>query len=685
MTSAEFTDLDQQAINTIRVVAADMVQKAKSGHPGAPMGCAPMAHVLFTRHIRCNPKDSAWFNRDRFVLSNGHGCALQYIILHLLGYKITLDDLKNFRQLRSVTAGHPESTLTDGIEVTTGPLGQGISNAVGLAIAEAHLAARFNREGFPIIENYTYVIAGDGCLQEGVSAEAASLAGHLKLGRLIVLYDDNRIQIDGDTALGFTEDVNKRFEAYGWHTLVVEDGDNDLAAIDAAITEAKSVTDKPSLIKIRTTIGFGSSKAGTEKVHGAPLGEDDVVEVKTRFGFDPEQSFYIPEEVSEMYARVAEAGEALAAEWAALFENYKAEYPEEAAELERRIQGKLPEDWRDRLPTYTADDPAMATRKLSHIVINNIADVLPELIGGSADLTGSNLTRWNTAVDFQAEGSEFGEPAGRYLRFGVREHGMAAILNGLAAYGGFIPFGSTFLNFINYALGAVRLSALSKERVIYIMTHDSIGLGEDGPTHQPIETLASLRALPNLYVIRPADGNEVSAAYITAIESTETPTVISLTRQNLSQLEGSSIEGALKGAYVLSQPADDEQPQVILVGTGSEVEICVAAAKQLAEEGVLVRVVSMPSWELFDQQDAEYRVSVFPEGIPVISVEALSTLGWERYSHAQIGMRTFGVSGPYQEVYAEFGFTPESIAEKVQQTIEFYKDKPVPSLALRPF
>ncbi|KAI8051433.1 Transketolase, thiamine diphosphate binding domain-containing protein [Syncephalis plumigaleata] len=667
MSSQTFNDTDRLAINTIRTLSADMVQAANSGHPGAPMGCAPMAHVLFSRHLRCNPKNSTWLNRDRFVLSNGHACALQYVLLHLLGYKLSLDDLKQFRQIGSHTPGHPEAADTDGIEVTTGPLGQGFSNAVGLALAEAHMAATFNRDDFPLIDNYTYVILGDGCLQEGIASEAASLAGHLKLGRLIALYDSNGIQIDGDTALSFDEDVNKRFEAYGWHVLSVEDGDNDLDAIDRAITEAKRVTDRPTLINIRTTIGFSAPKAGTEKVHGAPLGDADLAT-----------------QVSEFYGKLCASGEEREAKWNQLFENYKKSHSEQANDLTRRINKTLPNEWRQLLPTYKPTDSPVATRKLSETVLNHIADKLPELIGGSADLTHSNLTQWKTAVDFQASNSKLGNPAGRYLRFGVREHGMAAILNGISAYGALVPFGATFLNFISYALGAVRLSALSKQRVIYIMTHDSIGLGEDGPTHQPIETLAGLRALPNLHVLRPADGNEVSAAYIAAIESLETPSVICLTRQNVRQLEGSSIDNALHGAYTLAHDANST-PNIILVGTGSEVEICVDAAAELAKQGIVAHVVSMPSWFLFDKQPESYRQSVFPVGVPVLSVEALSTLGWQKYAHAQVGMHTFGTSGPYKQVYAHFGFTAQNVAEKARATVEFYKSTPVPNLVKKPF
>ncbi|KAJ1924678.1 Transketolase, partial [Coemansia sp. S17] len=533
------TGINQLSINTIRVLAADMVQAANSGHPGAPMGCAPMAHVLFTRFLKANPKNSKWLNRDRFVLSNGHGCALQYVLLHLMGYKVTMDDLKNFRQLGSKTPGHPENTHTDGIEVTTGPLGQGISNAVGMAIAERHLAATFNKPGFNVIDNTVYAIAGDGCLQEGVASEASSLAGHLQLGNLIVLYDSNGIQIDGSTKLGFTENVLERYAAYGWHTLEVADGDNDLDGLARAIEAAKAETDRPTLIKVETTIGFGAAKAGTEGVHGAPLGAESLAAVKALFDFDPAQKFSVADAVYDFYAQRAAEGARREDEWHALLAAYAQAHPELHAELVRRIEGRLPDGWEKALPRYSPADKPVATRKLSEVVLNAIAGLVPELIGGSADLTGSNLTRWKGAVDFQPESTGLGSYAGRYVRYGVREHGMAAISNGIAAYGANIPFASTFLNFISYAAGATRLSALSHLRVLYIMTHDSIGLGEDGPTHQPIETMAMLRATPNYLNFRPADGNEVSAAYLAALQHSDRPSVLSLTRQNLPQLEGS--------------------------------------------------------------------------------------------------------------------------------------------------
>ncbi|KAF9313562.1 Transketolase [Podila horticola] len=678
-----FTQEDTHAVNTIRVLAADTVFKSNSGHPGAPMGCAPMAHLLFSRFMNYNPKNPTWANRDRFVLSNGHACALQYIMLHLMGYPTTMDDLKNFRQLGSNTPGHPESHMTVGIEVTTGPLGQGFANAVGLAIGEAHMAATFNKPGFELFNNYTFMITGDGCLQEGVASEAASLAGHLQLGKLIALYDDNHITIDGDTEVSFTEDVVKRFEAYGWHVIVVKDGNNDLEAMAKAIEEAKKVTDKPTLIKIFTTIGFGSLMAGTEKVHGSPLKADDIVQLKKAMGFNPEEHFAVPQSTYDVYHAKAAKGAGINSEWDALVEKYSAQYPELASELKRRLANELPEDWAKALPRFTPADKATATRKLSESVLNKVADLLPELMIGSADLTGSNLTRWKTAVDFQPESSGVGNYAGRYLRYGVREHGMSAIMNGLDAYGGIIPAGATFLNFISYASGAVRLSALSGHRVIYIMTHDSIGLGEDGPTHQPIETMAMIRATPTLVDLRPADGNETSGAYLFAISAKDRPSVLALTRQDLPQLEGSSVEKTLFGGYVLQEV---EGADVTLVGTGSEVSLCVDAAKLLKEQGIKARIVSMPSTTLFDEQSHEYRASVLIDGVPSVSVEAMTTFGWNRYAHESLGIDTFGASGPYKEVYAHFGLVPDVVAAKVQKIVAFYKGEGhVPSLVRKYF
>jgi len=668
MVNQAFGDIDKLSVNTIRCLSIDMVQKANSGHPGAPMGCAPMSHVLFTRHFKANPTDSNWISRDRFVLSNGHASALQYSIYHLLGYNISMQDLKDFRQYKSKTPGHPEVGITDGIEVTTGPLGQGISNAVGLAIAEAHLAKTFNRGDYKIFDNYTYAIVGDGCLEEGINYEAASLAGHYRLGKLIVLYDANGIQIDGDVGITFTEDVCKRFESQGWHVQEVADGNNDLEAISKAIEAAKAETSKPSLIRISTTIGFGSQNQGTEKVHGAPLGTADVAFSKKSLGFNPEEFFVVPEEVQKLYDQVCHEGIDAQKNWTKMFEKYATEYPDLAAEIERRKQNKLKEGWEDKLPRFTPKDAGAATRKLSQGVLNVICNEMPEIIGGSADLSGSNLTQWKGSEDFQADETGRGSYAGRYFHFGVREHVMAAIMNGISAYRfGFIPFGSTFLNFIGYALGAVRLSALSKHQVIYIMTHDSIGLGEDGPTHQPVEIIPNLRAYPNLYVMRPADGNEVTACYIKALKSRSTPTVLCLTRQGVPQLEGSSVENAMKGAYVLSDP--ETTPKVILVGTGSEVSLCVEAAKILNGEGIATRIVSFPCWEVFEEQSEEYRESVFPKDIPVLSVEAASTFGWSKYATASCGIDTFGVSAPAPEVYKHFGLVPDVIVAKAKKLL----------------
>ncbi|KAI9498357.1 transketolase [Zychaea mexicana] len=662
-------NIEQHAINTVRVLAADVVRGANSGHPGAPMGCAPMAHVLFGKEMTFNPKNPAFINRDRFVLSNGHGCALQYIYLHLLGYDVSLEDLKLFRQVGSKTPGHPELHDTPGIEVTTGPLGQGISNAVGLAAAEAQLAATYNRPGFELFNNYTYTILGDGCLQEGVAAEAVSLAGHWKLGKLIALYDDNAITIDGDTAVSFTEDVLKRFESYGWHTVYVADGDSDIASIEAAIAEAKAVTDKPTLIKVKTTIGYGSLLQGEEKVHGAPLTVDDIKQVKEKFGFNPDEKYVVPKEVYEFYGARAAAGAAAETEWNALLEKYVQQFPTEGADLKRRLAGQLPEGWEAALPRFTPADAAVATRKLSEGVLTALADKVPEMLGGSADLTGSNLTRWKQAVDFQHPSTGLGDYTGRYFRYGVREHAMFAVMNGLAAYGvNIIPYGGTFLNFLTYGWGAARLSALSHLRVIYVMTHDSIGLGEDGPTHQPIETLALTRATPNMLTFRPADGNETSGVYLAAL-TTDRPSIVALSRQNLPQLEGSTVEAVLKGAYVLQDAAD---AKVALVATGSEVSLAVEAAKLLAGQGIGARVVSMPCSELFDEQPSEYRKSVLPANLPAIAIEALGTFGWEKYSHAQIGMTSFGASGPAPKLYAKFGITAEATAAKAQAVIAHY-------------
>ncbi|KAI9693613.1 MAG: Transketolase [Bathelium mastoideum] len=679
-----YDDVDQLAINTIRTLAVDATFKANSGHPGAPMGMAPVAHVLFNKFMTFNPKNPDYINRDRFVLSNGHGCMLQYALLHLFGYDVPMEQIKRFRQVDSITPGHPEAHDTAGIEVTTGPLGQGFTNAVGLAIAQAKTAAEFNKPGFDLINNHTYTFFGDGCAMEGVASEAASTAGHLQLGNLIAIYDDNHISIDGDTKCAFTEDVLKRFEAYGWHTQWVKEGDTDLDGIEAAIKKAKEVKDKPSVIKLTTTIGFGSKLQGTGGVHGNPLKEDDCKQVKQKFGFDPEKSFVVPQQVYDLYNKTAAAGAAAEQEWNQLFEKYGQQHKAEHAELKRRLNGLLAEGWQNSLPTYKPTDKPNATRKLSESVLEAIHNAVPELVSGSADLTGSNNTRWKDAVDFQPPNLGIGDWGGRYLRYGVREHSMAGIMNGIAAYGTLIPAGGTFLNFVSYAAGAVRLSSLSHQRVIYIATHDSIGLGEDGPTHQPIETLAHFRALPNMMVWRPADGNETSAAYYVALTSKSTPSILALTRQNLPQLEASTIENGIKGGYVA---LEDKEAQLTLVSTGSEVGLCLEAVQVLKDShNIKTRVVSMPCVEVFDAQSKEYRLSVIPDGIPTMSVEVMSTLGWEKYSHEQFGLNRFGASGPYKDVYKKFEFTPEGIAKRGSATVDFYKDvKPLRSPINRAF
>lgn len=654
---SSFTKTDFTCVNTIRTLAADVVQKAKSGHPGMPMGMAPIAHVLWDKVMSFSPSDPKWAGRDRFVLSNGHGCALLYTMLHLSGYDVSMDDLKSFRQIDSKTPGHPECFVTAGVEVTTGPLGQGIANAVGLAYAEAHMAGNYNKPGFNLFDNYTYVFCGDGCLQEGVSGEASSLAGHWGLGKLIVLYDDNKITIDGETELSFSEDIPKRYEAYGWHTLIVEKGDDDLAGILNAINVAKSVKDKPTIISIKTIIGFGSEKQGLEECHGAPLGDKDIANVKIKFGFDPSKKFHIPDEVSQQYGRHVQTGKEKVAAWNKMFASYAQSYPDQAAEIERRMSGKLPLGWEKCLPKFTEKSKGDATRNLSGKILNCIAPIVPELVGGSADLTPSNKTGLKCAKDFQKDNR-----SGRYLRFGVREHGMVAICNGISAYGGFIPFSATFLNFIEYAFGAVRLAALSGHQQIFVMTHDSIGLGEDGPTHQPIEAVALCRATPNLHTFRPADGNEVAGAYYSAMTFTG-PSVLCLSRQGMPSLAASSIEKTLKGGYVVADCSG--KPDLVLVATGSEVGLALEAAKAMS--GLKVRVVSMPCTELFDQQTVEYRRSIIIPGVPTVAIEALVTNGWEKYSHFCVGMTTYGASAPIKQLYKKFGLTPESVAARVKK------------------
>ncbi|MBE9179168.1 transketolase [Oculatella sp. LEGE 06141] len=656
--------LEELCINSIRFLAIDAVQKANSGHPGLPMGAAPMAFVLWDRFMRYNPKNPQWFNRDRFILSGGHGCMLQYALLYLTGYdSVSIEDIKQFRQWESRTPGHPENFETEGIEVTTGPLGQGISNGVGLAMAEAHLAAQFNKSDLSLVDHYTYVIATDGDLMEGVSAEACSLAGHLGLGKLIVLYDDNLISLDGDTSLSFTEDVTQRYESYGWHVQMVEDGNTDIDGIHKAIETAKSVTDKPSIIRVRTTIGYGSpNKAHTHTAHGSPLGGDEVQATREHLGWQHEP-FVIPDDVLSHYRKSIQRGADAEAEWNQLLQEYETKYPNEATEFKRLLSGKLPDQWEKALPTFTPDDKADATRNLSGNVLNAISGVLPELFGGSADLASSNKTLLKGAGNFQK-----GEYTGRNIWFGVREHGMGAICNGLGRHGGVIPYGATFLVFTDYMRGAIRLSALSRTQVIWIMTHDSIALGEDGPTHQPVEHVASLRTIPNLVVMRPADGNETSGAYKAAVERREGPTLLALSRQNLPNLAGSSIENTLKGGYILSD--SDGTPDIILIGTGGELHLCAEAADKLRGEGKKVRVVSMPSMELFEAQDEAYRESVLPKSVVKrLSVEAGTSFGWHRYvglDGVAVSIDRFGASAPGTIALEKFGFTTENVLAKAK-------------------
>jgi len=673
---------ENKIINTIRVLSAEQPGAASSGHPGAPMGCAPMAHLLWSEVMKYSPSTPGWWNRDRFVLSNGHACALQYTMLHLTGYGLTIDDLKEFRQFGSGTPGHPENFVTKGIEVSTGPLGQGISNAVGLAIASTHLAATFNTPEISLFTNHTYVICGDGCLQEGISSEASSLAGHLGLGRLIVLYDDNKITIDGSTDLSFTEDVNLRYEAYGWHVLEVKSVDGDITELRAAVEIAKGVTDKPSMIKIRTTIGYGSKLQGTAATHGAPLKLDDMAQVKRQFNLPP-KSFHVSPDVQQHYNERVHEVEQVRLAWDAQWATYQTANPTLAKELTRRMSGIIPPAALDALPSFTfATDGPKAGRQHSQACLTALAPLLPELMGGSADLTPSNLTKLACAGDFQKD-----TPTGRYLRFGVREHGMAAICNGMFAYGGVRPFCATFLNFAGYALGSIRLSAISKFGVLYIMTHDSIGLGEDGPTHQPIEMVESLRSMPNVNVFRPADSNECSAAYRTALVRTETPTVVCCSRASLPTLEHSTVEGAMKGGYTcIGLDAPFKDTDLILIGTGSEIGLCVSAAAKLMEDHrIKVRVVSMPCQDLFVEQSKTYQRSILPGNIPTMSVEALCEHGWHRFSHAQIGMKTFGESGKPADLMEHFGFTTENVVMKGKELVEFYKEAgEVPDLMLIP-
>jgi transketolase len=675
----EQTSIDQRCINTIRFLATDAVQKANSGHPGMPMGTATMAYVLWTRHLKHHPGDPHWVDRDRFILSAGHGSMLLYALLHLTGYDLPLSELKSFRQWESRTAGHPESHILPGVEVTTGPLGQGISNAVGMALAEAHLAARYNRPGHGIVNHFTYVIASDGDLMEGVSSEACSLAGHLGLGKLIVFFDDNRISLAGSTALTFTEDVEMRFQAYGWHVQVVEEG-NDIDAIDAALHTARGETSRPSLISVRTVIGYGApNKQGTFGTHGSPLGTEEVLAAKENLGWATEPDFYIPADVSEHFRGALSAGREKKAEWEERFARYREAHPELAEEFNRRIRGELPIGWDSELPSFQSDAKGIATRKASEAVLQALAPRVPELMGGSADLNPSTFSWIKGFGDFEMPerasqdvqgmvGGEWGYE-GRNVHFGVREHAMGSLALGMARHGGFIPYTATFLVFSDYMRPPIRLAALSEARVIYIFTHDSIGLGEDGPTHQPIEQLMNLRAIPNLTVIRPADAAETVEAWRTALVKADGPTALIFTRQGVPVLDRSKqgpAGGLHRGGYILWQSGKGD-PEAILIGTGSEVHIALEAGRQLADEGVNVRVVSLPSWELFDQQPAEYREAILPSSVRVrVAVEAGITLGWEHYvglEGAVVGMESFGASAPASVLYEKFGITAEHVAQ----------------------
>ncbi|MBN1631363.1 MAG: transketolase [Thermoleophilia bacterium] len=666
---AESRDIDRLSIDTIRTLAIDAVQKANSGHPGMPLGAAPMAHVLWTRYLKFDPAHPDWPDRDRFVLSGGHGSMLLYALLHLAGFGLSIDDLKAFRQWGSRTPGHPERGLTPGVETTTGPLGAGLSNAVGMAIAEAFLAATFNRPEYPLVDHFTYVEVGDGDLMEGVASEAASLAGHLGLGRLVVLYDDNRISIEGSTDLAFTEDVGKRFEAYGWQVLTVDDG-NDLGAIDAEIAAARADTMRPTFIKVRTVIGYGSpNKAGTAESHGAALGDEEVRLTKEALGWPPDLFFAVPERVVEQYEGVAAGGAAARAGWEEMLAGYREAYPDLARQWDQAMSGRLPDGWKTSLPEFQAGQK-MATRAASGKVLNALAAVVPTLVGGSADLAPSNNTYLKGLGDFQAD-----QPGGRNLRFGVREHAMGGVVNGMAYHGGLCPFAGTFFIFTDYMRPSIRLAALSKLPVVFVLTHDSVALGEDGPTHQPIEHLASLRAMPNLVVIRPSDANETAVAWQAALERRTGPTALVLSRQALPVLDRYVVapaEGLLRGAYVLKDPPAGD-PRVILIATGSEVHLVLEAAEVLAGGGVSARVVAMPSWELFEEQSAAYREEVLPAHIQTrVVIEAAATFGWERYvgsGGTVIGIDHFGASAPAGVLYEKFGLTVEKVVESALELV----------------
>jgi transketolase len=658
--------LEKLAIDTVRVLAADAVQKANSGHPGTAMALAPMGYALWTQFMNYNPKNPHWANRDRFILSCGHACMLQYSFLYLTGYDLTLDDIKNFRQLNSKTAGHPEYGLCPGIDVTTGPLGQGFANGVGFAIAQKHLAARYNKPNFPLFDYHIYAIVSDGDMMEGVTSEAASLAGHLELGNMIYLYDDNHISIEGATDITFNEDVSERFRAYGWHVQDLPDV-NDVHALELAITNAKNENQKPSLIRVRSLIAYGSpNKSGTAGSHGSPLGADEIKLVKEFFGFDPDKSFNVPDEVLEFYHAKGALGGPKEEKWNKLFADYKAEFPELAAEYETAAKGELPKGWADDLPVFKASDPKLATRMASGKALNAIANKVPYLIGGAADLAPSTETNLKNFDSFTAENR-----GGRNFHFGIREHAMGSAMNGMALTAGVIPFGATFLMFSEYMRPPIRLASIMKISPIFVYTHDSIGLGEDGTTHQPVEQLAALRVIPRITVIRPADANETVQAWKVAVEHKDGPVVLIFTRQGLPILDQEKYGKATnlaKGAYILSEAS--KNPDLILMATGSEVALIMDAQIALEAEGISTRVVSMPSWELFEKQDAAYKESVFPKAYRKrLAVEMASPMGWHKYTTDEgdmLGMETFGESAPAEELYKHFGFTVENVVKRAK-------------------
>ena len=662
-------ELQMRAINTLRFLSVDMVQQANSGHPGLPMGCAAIAYTIWTRHLHHNPQNPSWPDRDRFILSGGHGCALLYSLLHLTGYNLPLEELKRFRQWGSKTPGHPEYGLTPGVEVTTGPLGQGFTNGIGMAIAETHLAAVFNDPKYEVVNHYIYAIITDGDLMEGITGEAASLAGHLHLGKLIYLYDDNHVSIEGSTEIAFTEDRAARFAAYNWQVLHVADG-NDVEAIDAAIQQAK-IDPRPSLIICRTTIGFGlPTRQGTCKAHGEPPGDVELDAAKKNLGWPVEPRFYIPEDVQEFFRQALDNGRKWESEWKLILEAYRSTQPERVAELERRLRNELPVDWYGSIPVFPVDEKGMATRVASGKVINALSAKVPELIGGSADLAPSTKTWMDGIPAFEKE-----TPQGRNFHFGVREHAMGAIINGMAVHGGVIPFGATFLTFADYMREPIRLSALSHYPSIWVFTHDSIGVGEDGPTHQPVEQLASLRAIPGLVVIRPADANETVVAWKVALERRHGPTLLALTRQNVPTLDRNIFSPAdelKRGAYILADLGDGD-PELILMASGSEVALIVEAGFRLVAEAVTVRLVSFPSWELFAEQELEYREKVFPITTKArLAVEAGVSMGWDHWVGEKgitLGVERFGASAPYEIVYREFGLTVENIVEKAYRLL----------------